>query len=89
MAIPVPVVISREGNWFVAACPLLDIASQGKDEKEAKENMEDLIEEFFQGPDTKKPAISTMMSSSISVINMSVKLESTSLLRKLVLAERS
>lgn len=73
IAVPLPVVISREGKWFVAACPLLDIATQGKNEKEVRENMEDLIEEYFQDPDTPKPTIKTMMSSSISVINMPVK----------------
>lgn len=73
IAIPLPVVISQEGRWFVAACPILDIATQGKDEKEVKENMEDLIEDYFEDPDTSKPTIKTMMSTSVSLINMPVK----------------
>jgi predicted RNase H-like HicB family nuclease len=74
IAIPLPVVISKEGKWFVASCPILDIATQGEDEKEVRENMEDLVEEYFQDPDTQKPTIKTMMSASVSVINMPIKI---------------
>ena len=49
---PFPVVISREGNWFVASCPILDIATQGKSEKEVKENIAELIDEYLKDPDT-------------------------------------
>ncbi len=73
MAVSLPVVITRERKWFVVACPLLDIATQGKNEKEVRENMEDLIEDYFQDPDTPKPTIKTMMSTSVSVINMPIK----------------
>jgi len=72
--IPLPIVISREGKWFVASCPLLDIATQGKDEKEVRENMKDLIEEYFQDPDTHKPEMKAIMSSSVSIINIPVKI---------------
>ena len=46
MQVPLPVVISKEGKCFVASCPVLDIATQGKTEKEVKENMEDLINDY-------------------------------------------
>jgi len=52
MQVPLPVVISKEGKWFVASCPVLDIATQGKTEKEVRENMEDLINDYFNDPDT-------------------------------------
>lgn len=42
---PFPVFLAREGKWFVAECPILNIASQGRTEKETKENIKDLIEE--------------------------------------------
>ena len=48
--VPLSVVITKEGKWFVAACPVLDIATQGKDEKEVIENMKDLVEEYFEDP---------------------------------------
>ena len=50
-----PVIISKERKWFVACCPLLDIATQGRTEEEVKENMADLIEEYMEDPDTQKP----------------------------------
>ena len=50
-----PVLISKEGKWFVASCPMLDIATQGKNEEEVKENMVDLIGEYMEDPDTQKP----------------------------------
>jgi len=42
------VLFAREGKWFVASCPTLDIATQGLTEKEVKENMEDLINDYFR-----------------------------------------
>lgn len=48
MKIPLPIVITKEGRWFVASCPILDIATQGKTEREVKEMMEDLINEYFK-----------------------------------------
>jgi len=74
-SIPVslPVIVSKEGKWFVASCPVLDIATQGKTEKEVKENMEELIQDYFSDPDTVKPSISQILSSSVSLINVPVK----------------
>lgn len=54
-----PVIITREGKWFVGACPLLDVATQGKTEEEVKENLRDLIEEYMNDSDTPKPPIKT------------------------------
>lgn len=70
--VSLPVVVSREGQWYVAACPLLDIATQGKSENEVRENMEDLINEYFEDADTPKPSFNDMISTSVSVINMPV-----------------
>lgn len=72
MEIPLPVVIAKEGKWFVASCPLLDIATQGETEKEVKEMMADLINEYFKDPDTPKPDIKTIMQ--VSLTNIPVEL---------------
>lgn len=80
MKIPLPVVITKEGRWFVASCPVLDLATQGKTEEEVKENMEDLISDYFKDPDTPKPEISTIMS--ISLTNISVDIPEGVLHRK-------
>ena len=53
--IPLPVVIMREGKWYVAPCPIIDVVTQGKTEKELRENMRELIDEYFKVPDTPKP----------------------------------
>jgi len=47
----------KEGRWFVASCPTLDIATQGETEQEAKENIEDLIDEYLNDEDTPTPEI--------------------------------
>jgi predicted RNase H-like HicB family nuclease len=52
--IPVPIVISKEGKWFVASSPILDIATQGETEKEVEENMADLTSEYFADAGTTK-----------------------------------
>ena len=54
ISFPFPVITAKEGRWFVIACPVLDIASQGKTEKEAKENMKELINDYLNDPDTSK-----------------------------------
>jgi predicted RNase H-like HicB family nuclease len=41
--LPFPTIVTKEGKCFVASCPLLDIATQGKTEHEVTENMADLI----------------------------------------------
>jgi len=73
--IPLPIVIMKEDDWFVSHCPLLDIATQGKTEEEVKENMTDLIEEYFEDSDTQKPEIKTMMTVSISFIPVEMSQE--------------
>lgn len=57
--IPFPVIITKEGKWSVASCPILDLATQGRTEKEVKENMKDLINEYMSDSDTPKPEVET------------------------------
>ncbi|MDH2900211.1 MAG: hypothetical protein PXY39_04500 [archaeon] len=70
--VPLPILISKEGKWFVAACPPLDIATQGRTEKEVKENMSDLISAYMRDPDTRKPSIDELMSISLANIPVSI-----------------
>lgn len=69
---PFPIFITQEGKWFVAGCPILNVASQGKTEKEVKENMKDLIKEYLKDPDTPKTQLRQVKSSSLSYISVSV-----------------
>ena len=43
-------VVWQEGNWFVAQCLDIDIASQGETEKEALENLRDALCLHFTPP---------------------------------------
>jgi predicted RNase H-like HicB family nuclease len=68
-----PIILGKEGKWYVASCPILDIATQGKTEKEARENIEELIVEYLKDPDTPKPNLKTFTFSSLSYIEVSIK----------------
>jgi predicted RNase H-like HicB family nuclease len=40
--------IEREGNGYVSLCPELDIASQGHTIEEARDNLREALELFFE-----------------------------------------
>lgn len=42
------VIIEREGDGYVSLCPELDIASQGNTVQEARENLREALELFFE-----------------------------------------
>ena len=66
---PFPVFIAKEGRWFVSECPVLSIATQGRTEKEVKENMKDLIAEYLKAPDTAKISLDDLGFSSFTYIS--------------------
>ena len=41
-------IIEREGDLYVALCPELDIASQGESVSEARANLKEALELFFE-----------------------------------------
>ncbi len=41
-------IIEREGDGYVSLCPELDIASQGNSVEEAKRNLVEALELFFE-----------------------------------------
>lgn len=50
--------ITREGDWYVAQCLEVDIASQGEDEAEALANLREAIALHFEEPrPTMAPAL--------------------------------
>ena len=42
------VIIEREGDGYVALCPEFDIASQGDSVTEARDNLKEALELFFE-----------------------------------------
>jgi predicted RNase H-like HicB family nuclease len=69
---PFPVFIMKEGRWFVAECPILNIATQGRTEKEVKANMKDLIKEYHADPDTPKKQLKEISSPTLTFIPLAV-----------------
>lgn len=45
-------VIEQDEDWYVALCPELDIASQGRSVEEARNNLAEAIELFFEVADS-------------------------------------
>lgn len=41
-------IIEREDDWYIALCPELDIASQGQSVEEARYNLIEALELFFE-----------------------------------------
>jgi predicted RNase H-like HicB family nuclease len=41
-------IVEREDDWYVALCPEFDIASQGKTIEEARDNLVEAVELFFE-----------------------------------------
>jgi len=48
-------VVWREGDMFVALCPELDIASQGRTVEEALRNLREAVELYFEDEDARVP----------------------------------
>jgi predicted RNase H-like HicB family nuclease len=42
--------ITRDGDWFVAQCLEIDVASQGESEEDALQNLREAIELHFETP---------------------------------------
>jgi predicted RNase H-like HicB family nuclease len=42
------IVIHKEDDFYVSICPELDIASQGSNIEEAKDNLKEAVELFFE-----------------------------------------
>lgn len=48
-------VIRKEGRWFVAWCPELDVASQGRTSASALKNLKEAVELFLEDPEATIP----------------------------------
>jgi predicted RNase H-like HicB family nuclease len=47
-------IIEREGNVYVSLCPELDIASQGDSIEQARDNLREALELFFETASTEE-----------------------------------
>ncbi len=46
-------IVWREGKWFIAQCLEVDLASQGRTEREAVENLRETLELYLEEPTPK------------------------------------
>lgn len=51
MKIKLTGIIEKEGDWYVALCPELNVASQGKSVDEARANLSEALGLFFECAD--------------------------------------
>jgi predicted RNase H-like HicB family nuclease len=49
-------IIEREGDGYVSSCPELNIASQGNTVEEARTNLREAVELFFESADPSEVA---------------------------------
>ena len=49
-------IIEREGDGYVALCPELDVASEGNTVEEARLNLTEAVELFFEAADSSEIA---------------------------------
>ena len=66
-------IIEREGNGFVALCPELDIASQGNTVEEARRNLTEALELFFETADVSE--VRRRLQSEVFVTHLEVAVE--------------
>lgn len=63
-------IIEREGDGYVALCPELDIASQGNSIEQARDNLREALELFFETASSDE--VKTRLHREIYVTNMEV-----------------
>jgi predicted RNase H-like HicB family nuclease len=52
---PFAATVWKEGEWYVSQCLEIDVASQGKTEEEALENLREALELYFEEPRATRP----------------------------------
>jgi len=73
-------VITKEKRWYVALCPELDIASQGKTIEEALSNLKEALEIYLSDEDVKLPK--TRERPLVTIIKVEVDEKTSSRIRK-------
>ena len=66
-------VIERDGKGYIAMCPELDIASQGCTVEEARSNLAEPLELFFETADASE--VRLRLQSEVFITNLKVAVE--------------
>jgi len=64
------VIITHEEDWYISFCPEFDIASQGESVEEARENLREALELFFEAASSEE--IRTRLHEEVYVTHMEV-----------------
>ncbi len=70
MSTQLTAIIEREEDGYVALCPELDIASQGQSVSEARDNLKEALELFFEAASSSE--IDTRLHSEVYVTRVEV-----------------
>jgi predicted RNase H-like HicB family nuclease len=73
-------VITKEEKWYVALCPELDVASQGKTIEEALSNLKEALELYLADEDVKLPE--SLERPLVTIIKVEVDEKTVSRIRK-------
>ena len=65
-------IIEKEGDGYVALCPELDVASQGDTIEEARKNLQEALELFFEAASPEE--IRQRLHEEVYVTHMEVKI---------------
>jgi predicted RNase H-like HicB family nuclease len=65
--------IWREDNGYVSLCPELDVASQGESVEEARDNLREAVELFFESADPSE--ISNRLNNEVYITPLEVEIE--------------
>lgn len=68
----VPVFINKYDKWYVATAPQLDLVTKGRTIEEAKENIADLLNVYFEDPYTVKPKPENLVTVDITFIPVNI-----------------
>ena len=71
MVYQVTAIIEKEGNGYVSLCPEIDIASQGDTIEEARRNLQEALELFFETASPKE--IQQRLHDEVYITHMEVK----------------
>lgn len=66
-------IIEREGDGYVALCPEVDVASQGDSIEEARDNLKEALELFFDAASAEE--IETRLHEEVYVTHVEVAVE--------------
>ena len=58
---PFAATVWPEGDWYVAQCLEVDVASQGETEEEALVNLKEALELYFEPPQATRPPMVRMI----------------------------